>query len=35
MAVLLGQFYRDKLQRGKARHRQRQNKPDNEKEPED
>ena len=28
--VLLGQFYRDKLQKEQARHRCRQNKPENE-----
>lgn len=35
MAVSLVQFYLDGLQRGKPRHRSRQNNPENGKEPED
>jgi hypothetical protein len=33
--VLSGEFYRNKLKREQTRHRRRQNKPENEKEPDD
>ena len=33
--ALLGEFCRDRLKRAQARHRQRQNKPENKREPED